>query len=398
MAYSAINNVWTWALAFIFLALLLWAVYQLWKIVKEKHRLSSFHGIFLCIGLLWLPFRVFIFFSSHKDTASWEEIFYLLPTSLQFTDFALWVIFFANIEHSSPRVSALNTRFAPKMEPLLDINTSTSTHISRHAQQSKRNYIVFSLVMVVLYLVDFVVIGLTLAQNQANLRHVMHSLQHGYSSVCYLTLACLLFFFAVRFSRLTPMEYSSLVLPRSPRTLVSLTLVLTFLFFLHSLYDILFIAEVLDLTTFPPIRYETFLFFTILEAFPMGISLSLTSHIPSSGGSSSVDKASGQKGDLEQRYRDVRVGDYFHDYESEGSVSRMSQRSFEGVNGLYPMDDLDSYRGRNSSGTKDGSMSIDATQWEADNNGSTTPGMGNDLSEEDISFAKEAAKAFGRNS
>lgn len=218
-----------------------------------------------------------------------------MPTSLQFTDFALWVIFFANIEHSSPRLSAQTTRFAaPKMEPLLDINTSASTNISRHTQQSKRNYVVFSLVMVVLYLVDFVVIGLTLVQNKAHLRQVMHSLQHGYSSICYLTLATLLFCFAVRFSRLTPMEYSSLVLPRSPRTLVSLTLVLTFLFFLHSLYDILFIVEVLNLTTFPPIRYETFLFFTLLEALPMGISLSLTSHIPSSGGTSSVDKSSGQ--------------------------------------------------------------------------------------------------------
>ena len=93
----------------------------------------------------------------------------------------------------------------------------------------------------------------------------------------------------------------------------------------------------------------------------------------------------------------MRVGDYFHDYESEGSVSRMSQRSFEGVNGLYLMDDFDSHPGRSSSGTKDGDLSVDdhGPYWGEEKAPEVDE---NELSQEDISFAKEAAKAFGRNS
>lgn len=102
---------------------------------------------------------------------------------------------------------------------------------------------------------------------------------------------------------------------------------------------------------------------------------------------------------LAQRYKDVRVGDYFHDYDSEGSVSRMSQRSFEGLNGLSSYDQLDSFKGRLSSAER----TVYEKDWISDSDADEMSPVSQlenhqDRSAEDISFAKEVAKAFGRRS
>ncbi|KAA0178525.1 hypothetical protein FNF27_00373 [Cafeteria roenbergensis] len=95
--YSAVDNYNVWILTVIYAGLLLAAVQQMLVSVTRGNSRKSFHFVFLAITAAWLPLRLFIFFATQEDVSTWPEIIWLLPTSIQFCGFALWVLFFADV-------------------------------------------------------------------------------------------------------------------------------------------------------------------------------------------------------------------------------------------------------------------------------------------------------------
>lgn len=93
---------WAWCLFLLYALALLVCVAHLWMIWRGHHALRSYHSAFLLLSGAWLPLRALIMVVSSDASRSPVLVAaYMLPTSLQFAAFSLWVLFMSRASNTS---------------------------------------------------------------------------------------------------------------------------------------------------------------------------------------------------------------------------------------------------------------------------------------------------------
>jgi hypothetical protein len=276
---------------------------------------KSFHFVFLCISAVWIPFRVFIFWAAAQDLATWPEIIWLAPTTIQFAGFALWVLFFLALTRSEQQAAgrarqvvtlAAVTRSHLLAVPLVTDFATESVEGEEGLESEEdrgggccrsgcRLFLccgcwlrrlrvsewLYAWGTIVLGVINVVEIVLTLQQSATNvdfqdlvslIQHVFNGLVHFLLAVPLFRLSCSLF----RASSTGAMRTEHL--PQPPLVLAALGTSLAIIFAAHFGYNaaVAIGGSTAALPPFPPLLWSHTLFLIGFEALPLSLALAVT--------------------------------------------------------------------------------------------------------------------------
>ncbi|KAF0693121.1 Aste57867_15867 [Aphanomyces stellatus] len=97
---SAAEKVYTWTLVIMCVLLMLYLLVKLAMVFRNKSKLMSWSTCFYCLCLLWVTVRVSFWISIElRDRITYLELYllYWFPTTIQFANFALLVLFYIQV-------------------------------------------------------------------------------------------------------------------------------------------------------------------------------------------------------------------------------------------------------------------------------------------------------------
>lgn len=255
--YPPLVNPLVWILEVLYCSCFCYISYHIYKICKSKDR-PGFLLPFLCLSSISLACRAVVFMSSHLDTVNAGEIPWLLPLSLQFTQFALVPLFMSEVA--------------------ADDTAQHWSCVRCHTWPIR--YLVFTIACSLMILANTAVIAFSIVAGDSP--HVASStvslvirVQQAFSALCYLSLAAGIAYECTIFMRLTPSKYHRVVLPKSPKALSWLGYSLSAIFLLRALYEALASAQVYGLPPFPPLKLIHATFLICFELLPLAACLAI---------------------------------------------------------------------------------------------------------------------------